>query len=100
MSGQGLEALARFAVTAVSRRTSLLALGGTAMAIAATPTVTSAGKAGKKAKQRCKRQGKQCRNVLAAECGNDQECLDEFLRCCGPFSRCQARQGFNCLAGF
>ena len=96
MCGKGFEALAVRAADAVTRRTSLLALGGAVLAGAAAPAV-SGGKAGEKAKKKCRRQGKQCRAFATAECGNDQECLDAFLPCCAFFARCQAGRGLPCL---
>jgi hypothetical protein len=97
MSEKFFGAFASHAADAMSRRASLSALSGAAMAIASAPTVTSAGKAGKKANRKCRRQGKQCRAFATAECGDDQECLDAFLPCCAFFSRCQAEPGLPCL---
>ena len=98
MNSKGLDAFARHAADLVSRRASILALSSAALGVAAAPRVTAARKAGKKTKQRCKRQGNQCRASITAACGDSQECLDALLPCCAFFSRCQSGPGFDCLA--
>jgi hypothetical protein len=85
----------------VSRRSSLLAVGGATIVASLTrPTGLSAAKAGKKARKKCKKQGKQCRQFIIADCQDSsdvQACLDRTLPCCDPFARCNAAAGFACF---
>jgi hypothetical protein len=89
--------------TALSRRASMLAIGGAALAASAAPMPTRAGKASKKAKKRCKRQVGQCESMIAPACAaadllvSEEECVDTLLPCCQPFKDCQADAVFDCL---
>ena len=50
--------------------------------------------------KKCKKQGKQCRQFIIADCQDSsdvQACLDRTLPCCDPFARCNAAAGFACF---
>lgn len=89
---------ARRAGGALTRRATLLALGGAALVAA--PAAAKGGdgaKAGKKARKACKRQGEQCRRLVISICNGDPECIDGQLRCCAFFATCKAAPGFACF---
>lgn len=96
-----LDAATRRAASALTRREALLALGGAALAAStASPLAANGGnggKAGKKAKKACKRQGEQCRQLVIATCRGDQDCVEDQLRCCNFFAKCEAGPGFACF---
>lgn len=86
---------------AVSRRGSLRVLGGAALTSAfAAPTVAVAGKAGKKARKRCKRQRGQCLASIEKFCqpkADPNACESLFTPCCEHFAACSAAKGIECL---
>jgi hypothetical protein len=94
------DAIAR-QVAAVSRRGTIRALGGAAMAAGlAAPTVIRAGEAGKNGRKRCKRQRGQCLAFFAEFCEPKDDpagCLEEVRPCCEHFARCNAGAGIECL---
>jgi hypothetical protein len=118
MSEQVFDAFTRKAAQAVSRRSSLAALSGAALAagLLATP-ITSAAKdnKGKKAKQkakkRCTQQEDQCHEAVQVFCtpaaaasaesvtaeGTPEFCKQQFSPCCEFFANCDARTGVACL---
>lgn len=91
----------------LSRRRSLLTLGGAALASAAAGTEPArAGQVAKKARKRsrkkCRRQIDQCRNVILDYCASDDaECeedsLNDVLACCSQLSTCQAGAALDCF---
>ena len=112
MDGTTFEPFVRRATAAVSRRASLLAVGATALAPAlGGPSLVQAGKAGKKAKKKCKRQRGQCETFIVTEvCAVDgttrqgaiggegiPNCVEVFTPCCDFFAQCQAGEGLSCL---
>ncbi len=101
MKNAPMAAIGRLVADRVSRRSSLLTMAGATLgAVVADPAQTSASKAGKKARKKCQKQGKQCRQFIFADCKNfpdEQDCLDRTLPCCEPFSRCNATAGFECF---
>jgi hypothetical protein len=100
MNTRRFDSMARHA-TALSRRGSRRVLGGAALVGAITaPRIVSAGKAGKKAQKRCKRQRGQCLAYVEEYCepkiGSDI-CKEVFNPCCEHFAGCNAGQGIECL---
>lgn len=94
MEGYTFDTLARTA-GALPRRQSLLLLGGTGLAAALAGGPTA--RADKKAKKTCKKQKKQCRNLIQAFCagtGEEALCLDALLPCCAS---CKLKAGVSCL---
>jgi hypothetical protein len=116
VSEQFIDTVTRHAAGAVSRRASLLTLGG--MALATMSVVPAAAKGEKKGKKRkkhkgsdggisnagqqlaqakCASQGDQCRASVTALCEGDSECLDLRLRCCDFFATCNGGTGLVCI---
>ncbi len=114
MSEQIIDAVSRHAADAVSRRASLLALAG--MALAAVTAVPSAAKGGGRGKKRKKRKGgnedtstgigplaqarcasqfDQCREIITVLC-RDSGCLDKLI-CCNSFATCDAAGALACI---
>lgn len=90
--------LTRQAAGLVSRRGSLRLSGGAALTgELAAPMASSAGNAGKKAQQRCRRQREQCRTVFAELCEGVPICEAAYAPCCEHFSRCDAGKGIACV---
>ena len=112
MSEEIIDTVSRRAADAVSRRASLLALGGMALAAVATsPAAAKAGKRGKRRKKRkgdsgniaeqliqarCASQGDQCRTIFAQICNGGADCLAS-LRCCDSFATCDAVGALSCF---
>jgi hypothetical protein len=114
VSEQIIDTITRRAAGAVSRRTSLLALGGMALvAVTAAPSAAKGGKKGKKPKKRkggngsdgtgfgplaqarCASQVDQCRAIVTDLC-EDAECLGKIV-CCAPLATCNADGALACL---
>ncbi|MGH2615129.1 MAG: hypothetical protein ACRDJC_07815 [Thermomicrobiales bacterium] len=84
----------------MTRRGSLLTLGGAALTAMATPEVASAGKSGKNAKKRCKKQRGQCFTAVAEFCestANPSSCEGFYRPCCEHFARCSVGTGIVCI---
>jgi hypothetical protein len=98
MNDTMLDTVTRHAAGLVSRRGLRRVLGGAAVAgVIAAPTIGSAGKAGKKAEKRCKRQREECRTVFADLCEGEPTCEAAYAPCCEHFSRCDAGKGIACM---
>jgi hypothetical protein len=106
MHNESVNALAHRTAPSLTRRTSLVAIGGAALASAlARPAPAHAGKAGKKAKKMCRRQIGQCETSVTAFCATASELLEidreaceaSVLPCCGSFKGCQAGSFFRCF---
>jgi hypothetical protein len=102
MHERRFDALTRLAVDAVSRRRSLLTLGGATVASAvASPSVIQAAGTAKKARKRkrkkCRRQIDQCLAALTAFCEGEESCINNFDLCCPLLSDCQAGAALDCL---
>jgi hypothetical protein len=104
MNGTTLDMAARTA-SVLSRRRSLVGLGGAALvsAVAASRPV-QAGKAGKKAKKRvkrtCQRQDGQCAAFFENLCEVDEcdpEGLEAALACCAILRTCEAGEFMACI---
>jgi hypothetical protein len=108
MSEQIIAAVTRRAAGAVSRRASVLALGG--MVLAAVPSAAKGGKKGKKGKKRnagdgtaigplaqarCASQTDQCRAIFLDLC-RDSQCLSNII-CCNSLATCDADGALACL---
>jgi hypothetical protein len=109
MSAQIVDTITRRAAGAVSRRASLLTLGG--MALAAVPSAAKGGKKRKKRKRgagggsnagqqlvqaRCASQVAQCRTSFTPICQGDAGCLAR-LSCCDLFATCDGTGAVSCL---
>jgi hypothetical protein len=106
MSKHAFDTFTRQTADAVSRRGSLLTLGGAALAAGlAGAGGTRAGKKSGKGKK-CKKQVGKCREGLADVCAalfpgnqdNIDECFDLFAECCAFLKACNAGQAFACAA--
>jgi hypothetical protein len=75
---------------ATARRRVLLALGGAGLVAVAQPSLSTA--AGK-AKKRCSKDKKRCRQVVENKCV-DQNCVDMLLPCCAT---CNVGTGVVCV---
>jgi hypothetical protein len=95
-------AVTRRAAAALSRRASLMTLGGAATGVVARcPASIQAGGPGKaankRAKRKCRAQGGQCRAAVAQLCETNNLDCDRVLPCCDFFARCQAPEGLRCI---
>jgi hypothetical protein len=90
---------------ALTRRTSLVALGGAGLATLAAPYAAVAKKNkrrnrknnnDKKAKQQCQTQIDQCRDLIATRCTLDPNECTEGLECCESLGQCDFDGFFNC----
>lgn len=106
MTEQTFDASTRHAA-AVSRRGSLMTLGGASLAALVGTTIVEAKKPGKKAKKRARKQGKQkckkqvgrCNAFLADFCVNfgGDVCEVILATCCGFLGQCQTTAFFDCF---
>ena len=115
MSEPMLDVVARRAVNAIDRKTSLKILGA-ATAVLAAPTLrVGLAKPGKKKKNKCNSKclsqrdqcllflrEVRCRVLRFAAAGAeglefDQDCVDFYTSCCDSFASCDAAAGFPCL---
>lgn len=86
----------------VSRRASLLALGGVGAGLAIVSPTSEARKGGKKntARKKCVRQVESCRAQLRAFCEGDAACEADILPCCTPLADCQAEETVACAFAY
>lgn len=101
LSQEPFDGIARRTAAGLSRRGSLLALGGAALAAAVTgPSHTQAAKSGKKTRKKarkvCRRQVGQCHDFLDWACP-DQTCVDRLESCCASFAKCDANTALQCI---
>jgi hypothetical protein len=113
MNGTAFDTITLRAAAAISRRSSLLTLGGAALGVTlAAPLVAEAGKAGKKARKKCKKQVGKCKTVVAEFCstieadtrsrqviasGGEAECLAVLNPCCEFLRNCSADDSTECI---
>ena len=97
MNGIGFDAVARRAAAVVSRRTSLLALGGLALGAATQSAPVGANKKKKKKKdrddngnQRCQNQKQQCLDSVEDSCNDNVPCENACKPCCDSLATCDA----------
>ena len=99
MSSYSVDTVARRAATAISRRHSLLTLGGAVLAATVPkPSVSEAKKKSrkdcqKKEQQRCTKDFAACRNMLLAKCGGTPACVTAQA-CCAT---CSATGYLSCV---
>ena len=80
-------------VAGISRRRSLLTLGGAGLATAlAGRTLGVEAKSSKK--KQCKKQTKKCKKLVKNFCGVDQGCLGALQPCCSP---CKVNKAVKCV---
>jgi hypothetical protein len=92
------DVVTRRAAEVVSRRRSIIAMGGAALAAAiSNPLETEAGKSGKKSKKRCKRQKQQCRSFYEGLCQGDPFCEERYFACCEFLASCNASAYLQCF---
>jgi hypothetical protein len=97
MNESSFDTLVRHAGEPQDRRSSLMALGGAALAAAfAAPPTAEAGKSGKKAKKKCNNQVNQCKQAANAQCRNEI-CRSLFNQCCPKLNGCHAGEFVACL---
>jgi hypothetical protein len=99
MNRQALESMTRRATAAVTRRSSLLTLGGAALAATmARPDVGEAKKGGqscgKKQKKKCQAVETQCNAFGTPLCNGNATCLAQVALCC---QQCFADAFFACI---
>jgi hypothetical protein len=104
VSERAFDAFTRHAADAVSRRTSLLALGGSALAASLAEPVTAKKKvatdkqnAKKQVKKKCRRQVRACQTFFSGFCSGIPECEEEFFPCCDSLAQCDAAGMLTCL---
>lgn len=99
MNDTAFDTLTRRASAIGNRRSSLKAIGAAGV-LAAFPLATDAGKAGKKARKKCKRQVGPCRKAFDAFCEGQmgaEECFDAAAECCGFLKKCKSGQATQCI---
>ncbi len=102
MSTDAFAALTRTAAETVSRRRSLLRLGGAALVAGPAGRMRAEAKQSpsKKASKKCKRQSGKCRTFFLEVC-EENECneegLEDALQCCAGFKTCNAGALLDCL---
>ena len=113
MSEHRVETLARTAADAVSRRASVLAFGGAALAavMRGAPVARAKDKGAKRAKkklkkvkkqfaQACAAQPGQCQAAMSAFCATTNDpavCLQLVTPCCALITDCNVGPAFTCL---
>jgi hypothetical protein len=86
----------------LSRRASLVSLGGAALAAAVVrPTPARAGSVGKKVKKKCKKQIGQCETSVTIFCARQlfdrEDCEATLLPCCTSFAGCKGGDAYDCI---
>ena len=98
MSMHPSDVVAKRTASSLSRRTSLVALGGAAVTTALRPSSTRAGKVSRKVKRTCKRQIGQCQSSVASFCAEAPEgCEEAIAPCCASFKGCKAGAVYACI---
>jgi hypothetical protein len=106
MNEPALETVTRQAIEAITRRRSLLSLGGMALAASLVAPASTTAKNGKKKKnkQRCQAQIGQCREGILAICQTIQkspegveECFELFDQCCEFLDGPNTSGAFACV---
>jgi hypothetical protein len=92
----------RVAAGAVSRRQSLMTLGGASVTAAiGKPSIVMAGKESKKVRKRykkkCKRQIDPCELALTVLCQGQAACMATVLPCCSSLKTCKAGTSLDCF---
>jgi len=105
MDPHAFDAIARRTADSVSRRRSLLALGGAALGASLGAPLAATAKKGRKGKNngkdKCKAQVGKCQDGIANLClaifeEDSPECVDAFSPCCRFLQNCETAQAFAC----
>jgi hypothetical protein len=100
MSEQTFDDRSRCAAPTLNRRFSLAALGAVTLTATGRPVLArkgqAGGKAGKKARDICKRQRGPCAEFVRNTCANNPDCVKDFLPCCECLARCNFAAFFRC----
>ena len=94
---KAFDAFTRRVPDAVSRRNSLLALGGAALAASGVKPVSAKQKAKKQVRKKCRRQVTPCRSFFAGVCFGDPDCEAALFPCCDYLAQCDSGSMFECL---
>src|SRR5262245_15483488 len=103
MTTYEFDVLARRAATGISRRGSLMALGGAGLVSLADSLQPASGKKNKgrkKATKKCKKQETQCNDFFAPLCEDEEapeDCRQATLACCDALRECHATDFLDCL---
>ena len=101
MNNHHFDTVARDTAAAVSRRTSLLAIGGAALTAAmAQPASAKRGNSRNTSQKRCKTQTGQCLAAVAEYCAPlelPQVCEAFLGPCCEKLAQCDAGRTVSCL---
>lgn len=88
----------------LSRRTSLVELGGLAAIVTVVrQSPTQAGKVGKRVKKTCKKQIGKCQSSVSGFCAQPnltvprEACEAAILPCCSSFRNCNAGEAYDCI---
>jgi hypothetical protein len=82
---------------AASRRSSLLALGGAALAAAVSEPTRAKQKTKKQVRKKCRRQVAPCRSFFAGVCFGDPDCEAALFPCCDYLAQCDSGSMFECI---
>jgi hypothetical protein len=98
MSSTSFDAVARRAAVAISRRATVMTVGGAGLAAALGVPFTAARKSGKKRKKKnaCQRQVGQCRGFFTNVCGSETGCPEAFA-CCELLANCNSGGFVACI---
>ncbi len=98
------DAIALPNAVSLSRRTSLIGLGGlAAIATIARQSPTRAGKVGKRVKKTCRKQIDKCQSSVSSFCAQPnltvprEACEAAILPCCSSFRNCNAGEAYDCI---
>ena len=104
VNDRAFDAFVRKAGSSQNRRASLKALGAAAVvAAASSPLAAKAGKAGKKVRKKCRKQGVPCLAFAADMCDallpdpEVAECIELFQPCCSSIQKCNGPAFFECV---
>jgi hypothetical protein len=97
VSEKAFDAFTRHAADAVSRRNSLLALGGMALAAGIAEPAIAKKKSKNQAKKKCRRQVPRCKSYFAGFCLGDPDCEAELFPCCEFLAKCDPGSMLDCL---
>ena len=95
MGEKAFDVITRHAADAVSRRGSLLALGGALAAVAEPASAKQ--KAKKQVRKKCRRQVAPCRSFFAGVCFGDPDCEAALFPCCDFLAQCDSGAMFECI---
>jgi hypothetical protein len=102
MNAQSFAARTTRTTAYLSRRASLIGLGGAALGAVTAPATARAKKAAKKVKRKCRKQIGLCETSVADFCASlesiePEDCEAALLPCCASFQGCQAGGAYGCI---